>query len=105
MSLAPRYCRAGHGDILSFLHSCHFYTLKYRQIISQCDVAGSGILVHQESGSCSQGEGTCEGEIGEYFIGEDVAKGDTEWEGVSLSPQQRHFIISLGTHTFIKARF
>lgn len=28
MSPPPRYCRVGHGDILSFLHSCHFYTLR-----------------------------------------------------------------------------
>lgn len=45
----------------------------------------------------------CEGEIKEYFIGEDMAEGDAVWEDVSLSTQQvRNFITSLGTHTFIR---
>lgn len=67
---------------LSFLYSPS-------QIISWCDAAGSSILVHKESWSRAQGEGKCEGEIGERFIGEDIFKGGTEWEGVSLSTPAR----------------
>lgn len=98
---APQGWPRGHPVIftlLSFLYSP-------RQIISQCDAAGSGILVHQESWFCAQGEGTREGEIGEYFIGEDAAERG-HWVGhwVWALSRRGAFMVSLGTHTFIKVR-